>query len=211
MWGIRENPGRSATATLNRAGRADNLRQCRGIGKRAIMDSYELNKVAGAVLVAGIIAMVIGLLGDSLVPKPAIAPGSGTAARAPAGAPPPTAAAFEPVTALLAKASVAEGAKAAKKCAACHTFDQGGPNRVGPNLYDIVGAKAAQRAGFAYSKPMAGMSDAWTYETLDKFLFKPTATVPGTKMAFAGLSKTQERADLIAYLRSLSASPKPLP
>jgi cytochrome c len=176
------------------------------------MDSFELNKVAGAVLVAGIIAMVIGLLGDSLVPKPAgvHAPGTPSAARAPAGAP-PTAAAFEPVAQLLAKASVAEGAKAAKKCAACHTFDQGGPNRVGPNLYDIVGAKPAQRPGFAYSKPMAGMADAWTYEALDKFLFKPTAMVPGTKMAFAGLGKTQERADLIAYLRSLSASPKPLP
>lgn len=120
--------------------------------------------------------------------------------------------ALEPIGPLLAEADVANGQKVAKKCTACHSFDDGGPNKVGPNLYDIVDRPIGGHGGFAYSDALSGMADsAWDYESLNEFLLKPKTWAPGTKMSFAGLKKTGDRADLIAYLRSLSGSPAPLP
>ena len=112
---------------------------------------------------------------------------------------------------LLKAADPAAGQKVAAKCKACHDFSKGGPNKVGPNLWDIVGAKHAHAAGFNYSDAIKGLSGDWTYENLDKFLAAPKGYAPGTKMAFPGLKKPEERAALIAYLRTLSDSPKPLP
>ena len=158
--------------------------------------------------------MVVGMVGDSLVKhqRPgehgaviatAPAPGPGGAGKAPATA--------EPIDALLAQANVEHGKDVAKKCAACHTFGKGEPNKIGPNLYGIVNNKHAHREDFAFSAAMKAMQGNWTYDELNTFLFKPQAHVPGTKMTFAGLPKTQDRADVIAYLRSLADSPAPLP
>jgi len=112
---------------------------------------------------------------------------------------------------LLKAADPANGAKIATKCKACHDFTKGGPNKVGPNLWDIVGAKHAHRDDFNYSDAVKGLSGDWSYENLDKFLTKPKDYAPGTKMAFPGLPKPEDRAAVIAYLRTLSDSPKPLP
>jgi cytochrome c len=134
--------------------------------------------------------------------EPAAADATQTAA-APAGG---------DLAALLAAADPAQGQTVAKKCAACHNFEKGGPNKVGPNLWDIVGAKHAHKDDYSYSKAMSDMADKeWSYAELDAFLAAPKTYVPGTKMTFVGIKKPEDRAALIAYLRSLSDSPKPLP
>jgi cytochrome c len=116
------------------------------------------------------------------------------------------------IAALLATADVAQGKAAAKKCAACHNFEKGGPNKIGPNLWDIVGAKHAHKEDFKYSDAIKGMADKeWSYAELDAFLTAPKQYAPGTKMAFPGIKKPEERAAVIAYLRSLSDNQKPLP
>ena len=116
-----------------------------------------------------------------------------------------------PIGPLLASADPAAGQAASKACAACHSFDKGGANKVGPNLYGIVGAKHGHIDGFAYSDAIKGKAGPWNYDELNKFLYDPKAYAPGTKMTFAGLKKDQERANVIAYLRSLSDNPAPLP
>jgi cytochrome c len=98
-----------------------------------------------------------------------------------------------------------------KQCFTCHTIDKGGANKVGPNQWDIVGRKIASHAGFSYSSALQAKGGEWTYEDLNHMIFKPAAFVKGTKMAFVGIPKEQERADVIAYMRSMSDSPKPLP
>ena len=114
--------------------------------------------------------------------------------------------------ALIAAASADAGKKVVKKCKACHSLDKDGPNKIGPPLWGVLGSAVASKASFKYSKAMAAMSDkTWTYETLDAFVTKPKDYVPGTKMAFAGVKGTEDRAALLAYLRELSDNPPPLP
>lgn len=118
----------------------------------------------------------------------------------------------EPVLALLEKADPVKGAKIAKACAACHTFDKGGKNGIGPNLYGVVGRKKQSTPGFAYSGALTAQGgDVWTYKEISHFIYKPKDYAAGTKMTYAGLKKTQDRADVISYLRTLSDSPAPLP
>jgi cytochrome c len=113
--------------------------------------------------------------------------------------------------ALLADADAEKGKKVARKCAACHSFEKGGPNKVGPNLWNIVGADKAHAEGYSYSGAFKGLEGTWDYAALDNFLRDPRGTVKGTKMSFAGVAKADDRADLIAYMRTLSENPKPLP
>jgi cytochrome c len=110
----------------------------------------------------------------------------------------------------LASADVKRGETAAKKCAACHTFAKGEPNRVGPNLYGVVGRKKDAAPGFNYSAAMKKQEGNWTVEDLDHFLTNPRGAIPGTAMSFAGLPRGKERADVIAYLNSNSDSPQDL-
>jgi cytochrome c len=175
--------------------------------------SLEANKAFAAVLTAGISFMVAGLVGGLVVhphrlEKPAIETGEVVAAAAPAAP-----AALDPIGPLLANANVENGRTiASRACAACHTFAEGGRNAVGPNLYGVVGGPHAHRDDFNYSPAMKALHDKnWDYEALNAFLNRPAAAIPGTRMAFAGLNQTQQRADVIAYLRSLSATPQPLP
>lgn len=120
-----------------------------------------------------------------------------------------------PIATLLASASVDEGMRAFRKCQACHTVDNGGGNRAGPNLWEIVDRPVAAATGFGYSTAMTdyaeGGAKSWDYEALNRFLHAPRGYVSGTSMGFAGLKRDDERANVIAYLRSLSDNPPPLP
>jgi cytochrome c len=174
----------------------------------------EFNKLAAAILVAGLVFMIINVGIDEIMhraPPEAVAypvPTDGSVALA---ATVIEEAPVDPLGALLAAADVASGKKLAKKCSSCHTFDKGGKNRVGPNLWDIVGRDMAQVAGYKYSGALAGMGGVWDYATLDRFLAKPKEMVPGTKMSFAGIKTPEGRADLIAFLRDQSDDPPALP
>lgn len=179
------------------------------------MSSIELNKVVASVLLALIVAWVSGLLASKLIEPKFPGRVAATVANAPAAPAAETAAAPagpEPLGPLLASASVDAGKNVAKKCVACHTFDKGGPNRVGPNLWSIVGDEVAhERGGYAFSDALKKKGGTWTIDALNEWLWKPQAFVKGTKMTFAGLPTAKERADMVAYLNSLSDSPKPLP
>ena len=175
-------------------------------------DPLFLNKIAAAVLSAGLLAMMTGFAAHMLyhpqeLEKPAYMISSDVPIVAVATAAVP--AGPEPIMAMLASASADAGKKVSKKCAACHSFTKGGPNKVGPNLWNIVGGKPASVAGYKYSGAMKDMAANWEFEELNKFLFKPKAYLKGTKMSFAGLKKSSDRAAIIAYLTALSDSPKP--
>lgn len=117
----------------------------------------------------------------------------------------------EPVLHLVGGADVEKGKKISKACASCHSFDKGGPVKTGPTLWNIVGRKKGSKSGFGYSSAMAEAGGTWTYADLNKFLWKPKKTIPGTKMNFIGLKKPEDRAAIIAWLRTLSDSPKAMP
>lgn len=169
--------------------------------------SLEFNKIASAVLIAGLTMMAVGKVADAAYRPETEVKNPGFAievAQAEGGAEGGAAAgATLDVAAVLSKGDAAAGEKTFKKCAACHTADKGGPNRVGPNLWGIVGASKAHAAGFAYSDAMKAKGGTWTGEDLAHFLNNPKAFVPSTKMSFAGLKKEQDLADVIAYLKTL--------
>ena len=112
---------------------------------------------------------------------------------------------------LLASLSAADGEKVFRKCAGCHTVAKGEANKVGPNLFNVVGAKHGHRDDFAYSDGMKGKPGDWTYQSLDEFLLNPRGYISGTKMSFNGLSKASDRAAVILYLREYTDNPPPLP
>ncbi len=178
------------------------------------MDSFEFNKIAGAVLGTGLLVLGLKNFGGELFHTEAPEKPGMIIEVADATAPSDggTPAAAVPIALLLAKADVAKGADAAKACGACHDFTKGGPNKVGPNLWDIVERPIGSAPGFAYSDGIKALSaEKWTYEHLNDWLLAPKAMVAGTKMSYAGMKKDQTRADVIAYLATLSDAPKPFP
>lgn len=180
------------------------------------MNGFEFNKIFAAVLVALLTAWMASFIGRELVHPEHLEKNvfvvEGIESAAPAEATAAAPAGPNPIAPLLASANMEAGQKYARACAACHSFEKGGPNKVGPNLYGIVGNKHAHAEGFAYSKAIEAMHDkAWDYEELNHFLYNPRTYAPGTKMAFAGIKSDTDRANVIAWLRTLADAPVPLP
>jgi cytochrome c len=179
------------------------------------MDSWEWNKIAGAVLGTLMFILVVKFVAEAVYDAPAPAkPGyvvevpdeaATTVAAAPAAEPIPD---FGTV---LPAADIAHGKEVAVRCQQCHDENKGGPNKIGPNLWGLVERPRASHPGFDYSSAMSANHDPWSFEKLFVFLKAPQADVPGTKMSFAGLRSVQDRVDLLAYLRTLSDSPAPIP
>ncbi|MHB2210277.1 c-type cytochrome [Methylobacterium sp. CM6257] len=176
------------------------------------MNSFEVNKVLGAVLGALLFAAGSGFVAELIYhPRPAGKAGYDLPEPQPEAAAAAPEAKVEPIAVRLASANVEKGEAGTKACHACHNFEKGGPNKVGPDLYGVVERPKGSHPGFDYSAALKEKGGAWTYADLDAFLANPKAYVKGTKMAFAGIASPQERANVIAYLRSNADDPKPLP
>ncbi|MBZ9938531.1 cytochrome c family protein [Mesorhizobium sp. BR1-1-16] len=181
------------------------------------MDSFEVNKILGAVLFTLLMVMSLSIVSEAIYsPAEAEKPGFeiAVAEEPAAGAAAAPVAADPPIATLLQTASASAGEAVAKKCAACHNFVEGAGTKVGPDLYGVIGRPIGDMQGFKYSAAFAKAHEAgdkWTYEHLYHFLKKPSADMPGTAMGFAGLAKPEDRANVIAYLRTLAATPEPLP
>lgn len=177
------------------------------------MDSFEFNKIAGAVLGTLLFIMGLGILSDVIfhsgVPKQsAYALPAAEVQTASAGG---AAAAVAPIAERLKTADAKKGEGLMKPCSACHAFEKGGANKVGPGLYGVVNTPIGTHAGFVYSDSLKGKGGAWSYDNLDQFIAAPKGFASGTKMAYGGEKDPAKRADIIAYLRSLADSPAPLP
>lgn len=181
------------------------------------MDTLEVNKGVAAVLLSGIVFMVAGLVGEVVVhprrlAKPAISVEAPAGSSSAGQGAPKQEETLPPIAPLLAKADPAAGEAYVKKvCAVCHSFNQGGAPIIGPNLYNVVMAPHAHEEGYSYSSAMKAKPGKWDFDALNAWLKKPAAYVPGTKMAFPGIANDQQRADVIAWLRTLSPDPAPLP
>jgi cytochrome c len=178
------------------------------------MDGFEINKILGALLGTVLFIHSANIVaGAVFAPHVPATPGYEIAVPdAPApGAMPAAVEPTEPIEVRLAKADVKRGESAARKCVACHTFEKGEANKVGPNLWGSVGGPRAHHDQFSYSAAMRQMGGTWDFEALDRYLTNPRAEVKGTIMVFAGVPRATERADIIAYLNSMSDKPLPLP
>lgn len=178
------------------------------------MDSFEFNKVAGAALGTLLMTMALGLFSGFVfspgtLNKPGYelpnAPAEG------ASEPAATAEVAQPLPVLLAKADFHKGQADVKVCAACHNFEKGAGAKVGPPLYGVVGRQVATIANFDYSTGLKGKGGNWSLDDINKFITNPKAYISGTKMGFAGENNPEKRADILAYLNTLSDSPQPLP
>ena len=179
------------------------------------MDSFEINKIIAAVLMVALLVIGIGKLSSVIfhVEKPKT-PGYAVETDQVVSSTASTSEVTEvkvDMGALMALGDVASGEKIFKKCAACHSIVKGGKNKIGPALYNVVGRKVGGVDDYKYSKSLASYDKSWTLEELNGFLLKPAKWIKGTKMAYAGLRKENDRASVIKYLNENSDNPKPLP
>ncbi|MFL6799585.1 MAG: c-type cytochrome [Xanthobacteraceae bacterium] len=178
------------------------------------MDSFELNKILGAILgtCLGVLTLNIAA-GAIFAPGKPAKPGYEIAVpeQPAAGAKPAEQEQPKPIEQLLASADPARGESSAKKCAACHTFNKGGRPLVGPNLWAVVGRPKASESGFNYSAALKAKGGNWSLDELNQFITNPRGYIPGTNMTFAGIGRAGERADVLVYLNSLADNPAPLP
>ena len=173
------------------------------------MSSFEWNKIIASVLTAMIVAMVTGILASEIVrPKrveqPVYVPPGAEAGAKPAAPAPQAAATVEPIEPVMAKADPKHGEQVAKVCLQCHSFDKGGPNKIGPALYGIMEENIAAVPNYQFSQALLAHKDEkWDQDKLNVWLYRPQDFAKGTKMTFPGLPKVQDRADVVAYLESL--------
>lgn len=175
------------------------------------MSGFELNKVFAALLVAGIIAMFGGFVAEVTMHPHELHEDAVAIDGAPVAAAGVTEAMPEPIMHLIAAADITTGEKLSKACAACHSFDKGGANKVGPNLWGVVGSSKGHVSSFGYSDGMLAKGGNWDYDSLNKFLWKPKKYIDGTKMNYVGIKKSEDRAAMIAWLKTLGADAYPLP
>ena len=181
------------------------------------MDSFELNKIAGAVLGTLILSMGLGFASNSIISakrpeKPGYVINVPEEKKEAAGGAPAEKA--EPIAKRLASADPAKGQTVAKACQSCHNFQKGGGNGQGPALWGVVERQQASAPGFSYSPDLAGLGGKggkWSFDNLDHFIENPKGYAAGTKMTYAGVKDPKARADVIAYLRSLADTPAELP
>ena len=172
---------------------------------------FEINKLVAAILVTVLIVFGIGKISDIIfkvnetgivaykVEEPAR---SSSEAKAESSV---------EISSLLSLGDVTRGAKVFKKCAACHSINKDGKNKIGPKLYNVVGRATGATSDYKYSKALISYSKTWTFEELNGFLIKPAKWIKGNKMGFAGLKNDKDRASVILYLNQNSDNPQPLP
>jgi cytochrome c len=180
------------------------------------MDSFEWNKIIGAVLGTAIFIFVVRLVAEKIYEpehpaKPGYVVEGVVEASAAGGAAAPVAEVVPDMGTVLPTADVANGKSISGRCEQCHDISKGGPNKIGPELWNVVGRPRATEAGFSYSSAMKAKGGTWTYDELFKFLHSPGSYIPGTKMSFAGLRSEKDRIDLLAFLRTQEDTPAPIP
>ena len=179
------------------------------------MDSFELNKIIAAILMVALLVIGLGKISDGVfhVKKPKN-PGYQVETESQLASEASQATVVLEkidIAAIMELGDVASGEKIFKKCAACHSINKGGKNKIGPALYSVVGRAVGSVDNYKYSKTLASYNKEWTFEELNGFLQKPASYLKGTKMSYAGLRKEKDRASVIKYLNKKSDSPKPLP
>ena len=179
------------------------------------MDSFELNKIIAAILMVALLVIGLGKIADGIfhVNKPEN-PGYKVDVKNQSTKTISQATSVDEkidIVAIMAQGDIESGKKIFKKCAACHSINSGGANKIGPALYNVVGRKVGGVADYKYSKALASYDKEWTFEELNGFLKKPASYLKGTKMSYAGLRKEKDRASIIKYLNQSGDSPKSLP
>ena len=175
------------------------------------MNSFEINKIITAILVTILVVFGIGKISDIIFDKDdknivayKVEAPEGEAKQA-------SAETFVDITALLAMGDIAHGEKVYKKCKACHSIKQGGGNKIGPALWNVIFRPVGSITDYKYSKALSSYGKEWTWEEMNGFLIKPSKWIPNNKMGFAGLKSEKDRASVILYLNQNSDDPKPLP